>query len=209
MKITVFGATDILGKYIVREAIALNNEVYAFGRNIFTSGLQRLENIHLLQGTLFDEDQVYNALKDSDAVIVVINPPTDEFDKSRSLGIKNILKQMHKAVKSRLIYVGSTAILSDSSGKMLMENPDFPKESFDQAREDLTVMQLLKESKLQWTYIALPSVKDEEVTGLYKSSTEYIETQNSLDVKAGDAGLFILNELNKNENVNTVVMVYN
>ena len=209
MKITIFGATDLLGKYLVRQAIALENEVYAFGRNVFTAGFTNNESLHLLQGTLFDEGQVFNALKDADAIIAVINAPSDEFDKSRSLGIKNIVKQMERAGKKRIITVGSIGVMDDGTGDFIMEDPDFPNENLDSSKEDLQVLQILKDSELDWTFIALPKVLDEDVTGIYHSSKETLTPNFLATIKAGDAGLFILNELNKSENLKIRVAVYN
>ena len=209
MKITIFGATDLLGKYLVRQALALENEVYAFGRNVFTSGFPNKDTLHLLQGTLFDEQQVFNAIKDSEVVIAVINPPSDEYDKSRSLGIKNIVKQMEKAGMKRLIAVGSIVIKDDESGDFIMEDPDFPKEDIETGKQDYQMLQALKDSDLDWTYVGLPKMLDEDVTGIYSTSKGSLPLNFAGTIKAGDAGLFILNELNKSENLKLRVAVYN
>ena len=209
MKITVLGATELLGKYLVKHALALENEIYAFGRNVFTSGFPNKDNLHLLQGTLFDESQVYNAIKDSDAVIAVINSPSDEYDKSRSLGIKNIIKQMEKAGVTRLIAVGGIGIMDDENGDFLMEDPDFPNEDIITGKQDYQMLQSLQNSDLNWTFVALPKLKDEDVTGIFSSSKESLSANFAGKIKAGDASLFILNELNKSENLKIRVAVYN
>ena len=209
MNITIFGATDLLGKYLVRQALALDNTVYAFGRNVFVSGFAKNESLHLLQGTLFDEHQVLNAIRNSDSIIAVINSPSDEFDKSRSLGIKNIVKQMQTENIKRLIVVGSIAVMEDESGDLLMEHPDFPVRDIETGKEDLEVLKILKSSNLNWTFVALPPITDADVTGLYQIEKNNLPINFDKKIKAGDAGLFILNELNKSENSATKVAIYN
>lgn len=209
MNITIFGASEFLGKYLVRQGLALDNVIYAFGRNVYTSGFRNEENLHLLQGLLFDENQVYNALKDSEAVITVINQPTDEFDKSRSLGIKNIVKQMEKAGVKRIINIGETGVMLDESGKFIMEDPDYPKANLEASKEDLQVLETLKNSDLDWTFVAIPKLLDEDVSGIYKTANDLTPMNLDDSIKAGDVGLFIFNELKKSENLKLKVELHN
>lgn len=209
MNITIFGATDLLGKYLVRQGLALDNVIYAFGRNVFTSGFPKKDTLHLFQGMLFDEHQVFNAIEDSEAVIAVINQPSDEYDKSRSLGIKNIVKQMEKAGIKRLITIGEIGVMDDGTGDLIMEHPDYPKNNLEASKEDLQVLEILKNSELEWTFVALPKLLDEDVTGIYNTAKDVMPVNFEGSVRAGDVGLFIFNELKKSENLNLKVGIYN
>ena len=94
MTLTIFGATGMVGKQLVKLALFKGYQVKAFGRNIFTAGFAEDENLQLIAGTLFDEEQVYDAVMGSDAVLSALGGGTDGTDKTRSLGMKNIVQQM-------------------------------------------------------------------------------------------------------------------
>ncbi len=96
MTVTIFGATGMVGKYLVTQALAAGFKVIAFGRNIEKLIDTDLSNQSLvaIKGYVFDEDEVFNALKDSDAVLSALGGGYDGIDKTRTLGIKNIIKQM-------------------------------------------------------------------------------------------------------------------
>ena len=97
MNIIIFGATGTVGKQLVQQALFNGNHVKAFGRNVFTTDYLETENLQLVQGALFDEGEVFNAIKGSDAVLSAIGGSMDGTDKTRTLGMKNIIKQMQKA----------------------------------------------------------------------------------------------------------------
>src|SRR5580698_8532855 len=97
MQLTIFGATGLVGKQLVQQALFKGYKVKAFGRNVFTEDFPKDNNLELIHGALFDEGEVYKAIKGSDAILSSLDGGTDGTDKSRSLGMKNIIKQMEKA----------------------------------------------------------------------------------------------------------------
>jgi len=105
MILTVFGATGMVGKHVVQQALAKGYTVKAFGRNIagFLDEETRNTNLHAVKGYVFDEKEVYEAIKGSDAVISVLGGSFDGKDKTRSLGIKNIITQMEKPMFTELL----------------------------------------------------------------------------------------------------------
>src|SRR5579862_8161700 len=102
MRVTIFGATGTVGKQLVQQALFKTYSVAAFGRNVFTTDFPKDDRLELRQGALFDEEQVYNAIVGSNAVLSVIGGSVDGTDKTRSLGIKNIIEQMKKASIKRI-----------------------------------------------------------------------------------------------------------
>ena len=135
MKLIVFGATGTVGKEIVKQALYNGNKVKAFGRNVFTEGLPENENLELVQGALFDESEVLKAIKGCDAVLSAIGGATDGTDKTRSLGMKNIVKQMEKAGVKKIIALGGAGVLDAADGKMVMEQEGFPPEYYAVSQE--------------------------------------------------------------------------
>ena len=73
MKLIIFGATGMVGKQLVQQALFNGHHVKAFGRNVYTADFLpvdstvKKENLQLVQGALFDEGQVYDAINGCDA----------------------------------------------------------------------------------------------------------------------------------------------
>src|SRR6476620_6363177 len=112
MQVIVFGATGMVGRQLVQQALFMDKRVKAFGRNVFTSDLPDDEKLELVQGALFDAGEVYNAIKACDAVLSAIGGGFDGNDKTRTLGMKNIIAQMKKAGVKRIIAIGGLGVLN-------------------------------------------------------------------------------------------------
>ncbi len=69
MIITIFGATGLVGKQLVQQALFRGHTIKAFGRNVFTALDMDEKNLQLIKGALFDEKDVLSAIKGSDAVL--------------------------------------------------------------------------------------------------------------------------------------------
>ncbi|MEZ5028691.1 MAG: NAD(P)H-binding protein [Ferruginibacter sp.] len=53
MKLIVFGATGMVGKMIVQQALYMGHHVKAFGRNVYTTDYLQTDNLELVKGALF------------------------------------------------------------------------------------------------------------------------------------------------------------
>ena len=199
MIITIFGATGMVGKQLVKQALHNGDTVKAFGRNVFTSGFEENKELQLIQGALFDEDQVYKAIKGSDAVLSALGGAFDGTDKTRSLGIKNIVTQMEKAGVSRIIAVGGMGIMDSGDGEMIMEDPVYPRQFIPVSIEHFKAYEFLKASKLNWTMVGPPEIIDHEATGSFHTAAEVAPHPNNNKINSGDLALFLLHELKKNE----------
>src|SRR5688500_1871464 len=120
MIVTIFGATGMVGMELVKQALHNGFTVKAYGRNVFTTEFPTDDNVQIVQGALFDGGQVRKAIKGSDAVLSALGGSFDGTDKTRSLGMKNIVEQMEKASVKRIIAVGGMGVLAAPSGKLLM-----------------------------------------------------------------------------------------
>ena len=209
MTITIFGATGIVGKQLVREALYMGHNVKAFGRNVFTSNFPENKNLDLIQGALFDEREVLNAIKKSDAVISVLGGKFDGQDNTRSLGIKNIIKQMDKANVKRIIALGGMGILNAADNTMLIDADDYPVQFLPVGMEHLKAYQYLEASDLDWTFVCSPDIINADVTGLYHTAANYLPVPNRFKINTGDLAMFMLNELKKNEYIKKRVGISN
>ncbi|MEN9569927.1 MAG: hypothetical protein RL172_1158 [Bacteroidota bacterium] len=195
MKLIVFGATGTAGKQLVKQALLNGASVKAFGRNVFVDDFPQADRLELLQGALFDEGQVLHALKDCEVVLSALGGAIDGTDKTRSLGIKNIVAQMKKAGVKRIIAVGGMGVLEDEEGHWLMDDEDFPKEYLAVSQEHKKALECLQQSGLEWTFVCPVMVIDGAATGLYKTAAGHLPVNHSAGVLAGDLALCMLNEI--------------
>lgn len=199
MKITIFGATGMVGKELVQQALLNGDEVTAFGRNVFSAGFAENEKLTLKQGGLFDAGEVYHAIKGADAVVSVIGGALDGTDKSRSLGMKNIVEQMQKAGVQKIVALGGLGILDAADGTLLIEDENYPAEYYAVGQEHLKAYKHLSASSLNYTFVCSPDILDAAATGIMYTSTDVPPTPNHYKITAGDLALFMLGELVKNQ----------
>lgn len=199
MKIIVFGATGNVGKTVVKQALYNGNNVKAFGRNVFTEGLPQDDKLELVQGALFDEGEVYKAVKGCDAVVSVIGGAIDSADKTRSLGMKNIVKQMEKAGVKRIVALGGMGVLDTADGKMIFEQEDFPAQYYAVSVEHKKALEFLQGSNLDWTFVCPPMIENGEPTGVFKTAVNQLPVPNNFKITSGNLALFMLKELQQKE----------
>ncbi len=209
MNIIIFGATGMVGKQLVQQALFKDYHVKAFGRNVYTTDYLQTENLKLVQGALFDEGEVFNAIKGCDAVLSAIGGSMDGTDKTRTLGMKNIIKQMEKAGVKRIIAIGGMGVLNADETSLLLEKDDYPAEYLPVGLEHKKAYETLKESGLDWTFVCPPNIIEAGATGHYITKANYVPEPNNHKVNSGDLSMFMLNEMEKNEYVKQRVGISN
>jgi uncharacterized protein len=209
MKLIVFGATGMVGRQLVQQALFKQNHVKAFGRNVYTTDYLETENLQLVQGALFDEGEVFNAIKGCNAVVSAIGGSIDGTDKTRTLGIKNIIKQMQKVGVKRIIAIGGLGVLNADENSLLVDKEDYPAEYKAVGLEHKKAYELLNESGLDWTFVCPPNIINAGPTGSYVTKAGYPPEENKYKINAGDLAMFMLNELEKNEYVRQRVGISN
>jgi uncharacterized protein len=209
MNIIIFGATGMVGKQLVKQALFNGHHVKAFGRNVFTELNMEEKNLELIKGALFDEGEVSNAIKGCDAVLSALGGGFDGTDKTRTLGIKNIITQMKKNNVKRIVAIGGLGVLNFDDGTLLLEKEDYPKEYLPVGLEHKKAYDYLNESGLDWTFVCPPNIINQEATGAFTTNANYPPEQNIYKINAGDLAMFMLNELGKNEYVKQRVGISN
>jgi len=203
MIITVFGATGQVGKHIVRRALTEEYRVTAFTRNVepLIDGALRNENLSLIKGYVFDTLEVFDAVNGCDAVLSALGGAIDTTNKTRSLGIKNIIEQMQKAGVKRIITVGSSAVLKDDDFGLAINNPKYPALYRQVGLEHLKAYEYLDASGLDWTIVCCQSITNTDANGKYIISEDYAPVPNLFTVKAGNVADFIIRELKENKHI--------
>lgn len=200
MIVTVFGATGQVGLRVVNMGLAKGFHVRAFGRNIenMIDEDLRNKNFEAIKGYVFDEKEVRNAVKGADAVISALGGAFDGTDKTRSLGMKNIVKQMEAAGTKRIIAIGGMGVLKDDEYEFMLKNPDYPQQYLAVGNEHLQAYQYLNNSNLSWTFLCPPNIIDADATGEFITAADYPPQPNKYKINAGDLALFMLNEITDN-----------
>lgn len=199
MNIVVFGATGQVGKQIVKQALFNGHHVKAFGRNVFTEFSTDDKNLDLIKGGVFDESEVLHAIKGCDAVLSALGGSFDGTDKSRSLGMKNIIAQMKKTGVQRIVALGGMGVLNADEHSLLMDSEDYPKEYLPVGNEHRKAYEYLKDSGLSWTFVCSPDIINADATGEFITNANYAPEPNKYKINAGDLALFMLGELKHND----------
>ncbi|HMO32247.1 MAG TPA: NAD(P)H-binding protein [Lacibacter sp.] len=192
MRITVFGATGLVGRQVCREALWRGHTVVAFGRN--TQLLEAQSRLETVKGALFDPADVARALRGADAVISVVGGAIDGADRTRSLGMKIIVQEMQKTGVRRIVALGGLGILNAPEGGLLLDADEYPDEYRAVGEEHRKAYQHLLESPLDWTFVCSPDIEEGDPTGSYRTSSDVPPEPNSFRIFSGDLAQFILRE---------------
>ncbi|RYD70166.1 MAG: hypothetical protein EOP53_25900, partial [Sphingobacteriales bacterium] len=107
------------------------------------------------------------------------------------------------------VAVGGMGVLNAPDGSLLLDDENYPAEYVPVGQEHLKAYEILKASKLYWTFIGAPDIVDADVTGIYHTMADVPPNPNQYKINAGDLAMFMLNELNKNEYVKQKVGISN
>lgn len=201
MHLTVFGATGQVGKRIVQQALNRDYTVTAFGRNVesLIDHDNRNEKLIAIKGYILDQKDIAKALIKTDAVISVLGGSFDGNDKSRSLGMKNIIVQMKEKNIKRIVALGGMGVLNADDEHFLIDMPNYPEEFIPVGKEHLKAYEQLNASGLDWTFYCPLNIVDADETGLFATSVNYAPEPNTYQINAGDIALSMLNAVSKNE----------
>jgi len=200
MIITVFGASGNVGKQVVHQGLRLGHTIKAFGRNIESLIDRDLKSTKLqaVKGYIFDEEDVLKAIQGSDAVISVLGGAFDGTDKTRSLGMKNIVAAMKTAEVKRIVALGGLGVLNADEDSYILDKPGYPEEYKPVGREHLLAFEHLKASNLDWTFVCSPDIKNHTASGRYTTNANYPPSPDNGYITAGDLAAFMLQEIASN-----------
>ncbi len=199
MKVVIFGATGMVGKQLVTHCMAKEWQVRAFGRNVehlFAFESHHKSNFEVFKGYIFDDKNVGDAIKGADYVLSALGGTLSGEDRARSLGMKHIVQQMQKRGVKRIVAVGGTGVLPDSTGKYLFKDKDYDPLYIPVSEEHAKAYEYLKGSDLDWTFVCPPLIVDADADNKFQAVAESIGP--SMEINSGNLALFMVQELQRN-----------
>lgn len=194
MKITLFGATGMMGKCLIDQARIHGHSVRAFGRNVFTKLPTGRKNLELFKGSLFEDDDIEAALDGCDAVLSAIGGDVNGLDKTRSLGMKHIVQGMEKTGVKRIVAIGGMGILQADENQLLFRTPAFPEIYKPVSIEHFEAWQHLQNSSLDWTMVCPPDLVDAEFTAKFITKKDY-PAVGVMHINTSDLAEFMVRQL--------------
>ncbi len=191
MKIALYGATGMIGKRILDEALRRGHEVTAVVRapSEFTEVNQ---NLFLEKGDIMDPASVASLAIGKDVVISAYGP--GHGDPRMLLAAAHSLVAGHP---KRLIVVGGAGSLEVAPGVQLVDTPDFPAAWKQLALAHRDAFPIYRHAGLDWTYVSPAAfIEPGERTGKFRTGTDQLivdEAGNS-KISAEDFAVAILNE---------------
>jgi uncharacterized protein YbjT (DUF2867 family) len=162
VKLFVIGATGRTGQEIVRQAIARNHHVTAFVRSPENISLKN-ERLTVLKGNVMDENELFRAVQNHDAVVSTLGP-REVFKPSSMLHDSAVAttRAMNRAGVKRLVVLSAAAHfpgLLNRIASFIMRN---------HMRDSLAMETVVQASGLDWT-IARPPRLTQEDYSTYRS----------------------------------------
>ena len=199
MKIVIFGATGIVGKAVVNEALAKGHEVTVLTRDARRVAVQHAR-LRVVEGNVTDEALVVHLLKGQDAVVQTLGiggkgngKPTHVVSDANAI----IMRAMEQAGVKRLIAISvigagdSLAFLPWAYRRIVL--PWFMK-WFRAIIDDKNRMeQMIMKSHLDWTIVRCTTVKPLPRRGRVQVSLDGKKLKFS--VTAEDMAAFMVNQL--------------
>lgn len=173
MEIAVIGANGNIGTRIVKLLLSNNHEVHALVHGTHSS-LPTHANLTLFEGDIHDTDDVSKALKDCDAVISTLGSWGTKTKDILTAGMQTIVPIMKERDISRIISLtGSGVLLPTDQTKWYDHlNPLLLRIIQPKILEDgVNHIHILEESRLDWTVLRSPVMKDGEAKGYIATMT--------------------------------------
>ena len=203
MKIAVFGATGIVGKAVVNEALKKGHEVTVLTRNA-KKVTTRHERLYVMEGDVTDRSIVRNVLKGQEAVIQTLGiggkgdgKPTTFVSEANKI----IMAEMEQMNVKRLVAISvigavdSLTFLPWIYRKLVL--PLFMK-WFQAVIDDKNRMEpMIMKSGLDWTIVRCTTVKERPATG--KVNVTLDGKKLKFSISAADMAAFMVSQLSDSE----------
>jgi len=151
-KIVIFGAGGRAGRRAADEAARRGHQVTAVVRDPSAHPALASSGVSVVAGDVTDAASVAATAAGHDAVIhAAVDLTAGEFFTAAS---QALVEGLGKAGVRRLVAVGLASIMPGPSGGPMMDEPGYPNEYRSFYLAHAAGLEVLKESGLEWTYVA-------------------------------------------------------
>ena len=197
MKVIVFGATGTVGKLAVRKLLAEGHYVTAFARRPGALEM-RHERLVLHAGDATDADNVSDAIRGHDAVIVALGSGMSRRSRIRSVGTLNVIRGMQAHGLKRLVCQSTLGARESWSNlnffwKRVMFGVLLRPVFLDHELQE----QLVEASGLDWTIVRPGAFTDGPATGAYREAFDAADRGLSLKISRADIAAFLSRQLSE------------
>ena len=197
MRIVVLGATGMAGAAVVAEALRRGHDVTAVSRQHHSQTVGRLTS-RLLDVT--DVDGVADVLKDCDAAVVALRPPSGQ--ESDLAGLTTGVLDAASRSRTPLLIIGGAAPLRSPGdpGTLAIDDPTIvPPAWKDVAQASLDQFRACQAHGYEgWVYLSPPAIFGPgDVTGSYRRGTTTLlrDARGQSRISPEDLALAVVDEL--------------
>ncbi len=196
MRVIVFGSTGTIGKHVIEQSLEKGHEVVAFCRDASKLSEFKHQNLNTIEGDVLHLDDVSNAIKGQDVVIIALGSGKSRKSTVRSEGTKNIITAMKANGVDRLI-CQSTLGAGESTNnlnffwKHIMFGWYLKQVFLDHELQEHYV----QNSDLDWTIIRPGAFTDGEKTESYQHGFSTKDKSIKLKISRADVADFILKQV--------------
>ena len=155
-KITVYGATGMVGSAIVREAVARGHSVVGVSRG--GTPKTPVEGVRYVRGEIGDAADVVSKAQDCDIVVFAVPGPRDGSPVQPIIDAHAAtVDALAKAgVTARIFVVGGAGATLAADGTRLLDTPGFPDAYKPEARSFAEILEIYREApeSLDWVMLA-------------------------------------------------------
>jgi len=203
MKVTVLGASGMVGTPLVEELLDRGHEVTAVVRN--PDRIAARDNLTVSRGDAFDPDSVRSSIQGADVLVtsVTVRDDAQRDDAARTpVSLVRTAAEVAAAEGVRYFAMGGAGSLEIAPGLQLVDSPEFPAEYKAESggfRDALDYLKSDAPAGLTWTMISPPIEIDPaaERTGRYRTGggTLLTDDDGRSRISAADLAAAVVDEL--------------
>jgi hypothetical protein len=194
MKITLYGASGMIGSRILNELLSRRHDVLAVVRN--PSKITR-NDVEIRAGDVLDPHSVLETAKRADAVISAYAPPEDATQKLVE-ATRSLLSALEQTGIQRFLMVGGAGNLEVAPGVRIVDTPKFPPQWISHGLAHKEALSVLQQSDLDWTSFSPAAlIQPGERTGGFRLSGSSFMTDHDgqSSISAEDFAVALVDEL--------------
>lgn len=196
MDVVVIGASGMIGRAIVQEALKRKHEVTAAVRHPEALQIEH-ERLRIAAVDILNPDSVAAVVRGHGEIISAFGPEAGA-ENDLLTAADSLLEGMHVAGLERLLIVGGAGSLKTESGEWLMDTPEFPADIRALAAAHAHAYEIYRGSDLDYTYISPPArIIPGRRTGQFRIGLDQlvVDENGESSISAEDFAVAVIDEM--------------